>query len=198
MPDDLAPDTPDTPTPADTDWQSRYQSLQPEYTRTTQALKDHESVWEDEQALLVRIAEKFPHLLEEEETPQYEEDDEDDPVAPLRTEMEQFKAWQQQVENDRGAERFAKDLKAELGDQPVPARVTDWIKDRTASLGNNPAALKKAVEEYREFADELRGPTRRTSPTPPQPGKAGEPKRDPRNREQRRAAMAAAIEAANQ
>lgn len=157
MPDEPAPLTADTPTNADTtNWQQRYESLQPEYTRTTQALKDAESVWEDEQALLQRIAEKHPHLLAEEE-----EETEDDPTFeetvddPRFKELEALKQWQAQVESERGEARFQADLKTELGDQPVPKAATDWIKARTHALGNNPTALKKAVEEFTSLSEEL-------------------------------------------
>jgi FtsZ-binding cell division protein ZapB len=201
MPEPEAPDTPDTPTPAadTTDWRTRYENLQPEYTRATQALKDAESVWEDEQAVLGRLQERYPHLFEadeDEETPP--PPGEDDPVAPIRSELDEVKQWKAQVESERAEARFARDLATELGDDKVPEKATDWIKDRTAALGNNPKALKQAVEEYRAIADDIRGPTRRGAPTPPQPGKAGEPKYDPKDRNARRARMAAGIEAANQ
>jgi hypothetical protein len=182
------------------DWEKDYKALQAEYTRSQQALKDHEGTWEDEQALLGRIAEKYPHLMaeEDEETPEPDYEQEDDPVAPLRSDMQEFKTWQQQVEAERAEARFSNDLRNELGDSTVPDKATDWIKARTAALGNNPKALKQAVEEYQSIADELRGPARKSAPTPPPAGKAGEQKRDPRNREQRRALMAASIEANNQ
>lgn len=180
------------------DWERDYKALQAEYTRSQQALKDEQAAWENEQAVLQRMAEKFPHLLTEDDEEPEEDYEADDPVAPIRSKLEQFEAWQQQVETERGAERFNRDLKAELGDETVPSKVTDWIKDRTAALGNNPDALKQAVAEYREFAGEIRGPQRRDVPTPPPAGKSGEQKRDPRDREARRARMAAAIEAGQQ
>lgn len=208
MTPDEAPETPDTPaTPeADTDWHARYQSLQPEYTRTTQALKDRESAWEDDTAVLSRLQELRPDLFEDEDddTPA---DDYDDPVAPIRSELDEFKKWQMQVENERGEERFSRDLKAELGDDTVPGKVVDWIKDRTRALGNEPKALKQAVEEYREFSKELTGQhlesvtkSKRTTSTPPT-GKAGTevPNLDDRAaREQYMRQRVREIEAANQ
>jgi hypothetical protein len=47
------------------DWQKRYTDTQAEYTKNQQALADERKVWEDEQALLARVQEKFPHLLAE-------------------------------------------------------------------------------------------------------------------------------------
>jgi hypothetical protein len=116
-------------------------------------------------------------------------------AAPL--EGRAVRAWQQQVESERAEARFNHDLKTELGETKVPEKATDWIKSRTAALGNNPKALKQAVEEFRAIEEELRGPTRKPTPHPPSQATAGEQKTDPRDRNAR-ARMAAAIEAANQ
>jgi hypothetical protein len=181
------------------DWERDYKALQAEYTRSQQALKEQEGLWEDDEALSTRLREARPQWFEDEEEetpePEYEEDD---PVAPTRSKVEQLEQWQAQVEAERAEARFTRDLNAELGEQKVPEKATDWIKARTASLGNNAKALKQAVEEYRAIEEELRGPTRKPTPTPPQPGTAGEQKRDPRDREARRARMAAALAAEDQ
>jgi hypothetical protein len=77
--DDETPETVQTDdssaTQDEVDWQKRFTDTQAEYTRSQQALKDAQSVWEDEQALISRIGEKFPHLIADDET-----DDEDDYV----------------------------------------------------------------------------------------------------------------------
>jgi hypothetical protein len=181
------------------DWERDYKALQAEYTRSQQALKEQEGLWEDDEALASRLREARPQWFEDEEEetpePEYEEDD---PVAPTRSKVEQLEQWQAAVEAERAEARFTRDLNAELGEQKVPEKATDWIKARTASLGNNAKALKQAVEEYRAIEEELRGPTRKPTPTPPQAGTAGEQKRDPRDREARRARMAAALAAQDQ
>lgn len=186
------------------DWERDYKALQAEYTRSQQALRDAD-VWDDEQAVLARLAEKHPHLMveDEDDDTEFPDVDEDDPVAPLNSRLDRFEQWQQQVENERGQARFAKDLKTELGDEPLPKKANDWIQNRTAALGNNPKALKQAVEEYREIAGEIRGPVRKPTPTPPQPGKAAEvdynASKDPNaRRTARRARIAAQVEAGMQ
>lgn len=185
------------------DWEKDYKALQAEYTRSQQALKDHEGVWEDEQALRDRLVERgFIVEDPEEDTPEPDYD-EDDPVAPIRSEMEQFKTWRAQIDQERGEAQFARDLKDELGENKIPENAHAWIKDRTASLGNNRKALKQAVEEFIGLADEVRGPTRRDAPTPPPAGKAGEADpnkiKDPAaRRTARRARIAAQVEAGMQ
>jgi hypothetical protein len=97
------------------------------------------------------------------------------------------------------------DLAAAVGDREVIGKqAKDWIEARSRAIAlaaNKPwnkTTLKQAVDEYFEFVDDVRGPQRKQAPTPPQPGKAGERKYDPRNREERRARMAAALTAQQQ
>lgn len=201
---DEAPQIADTPTtPADTtDWRQRYESLQPEYTRTTQALKDAESIWEDEQAALARFAEKFPHLIaaEDDDTPEpdYEPDEpvrdpRFDEIAPT---VQQLVAWQ-------ADQQYSRDLSEIVGDRELSEKAKRTIKSWTTEGGNNREALEGAVKEWFELEDQIRGPQRKQSPTPPQPGKAAELDRnaskDPAERRAaRRARIAAAFEAGQQ
>jgi hypothetical protein len=180
------------------DWERDYKALQAEYTRSQQSLKEHEGLWEDDEALSARLREARPQWFEDDETETPEPDyEEDDPVAPLRSKVEQFETWQAagRIRTRRSAlqPRPADGARRDEG----PREGDRLDQGRTAALGNNPKALKQAVEEYRAIEEELRGPVRKPTP-PPQPGKAGEQKTDPRDRNARRARMAAAIEAANQ
>jgi hypothetical protein len=202
MPEELpdqsvgAPEATQTPEPT-VDYEKRWKDTHANWNTLNEQMSRFK---QDPNAVIEFIRETHPDLLadtdEEDDEPDY--DDPDDRIAPLSQKLGQFEQWQQQVEAERAEQRFNRDLKTELGDETVPAKVNDWIKSRTATLGNTPQALKQAVEEYREFAGEIRGPTRKPAPTPPAPGTAGEAKRDPRSREQRRARMAASIEAARQ
>ncbi len=156
---DEAPETPDTPSiteAADTDWQKRYSDLQPEYTRATQALKDEQSVWEDEQAALARLAEKFPHLFED-ETDDTEDDDvfEDEPAAPVQDPRVDFLAAKE-------AERqFEADFKQFNGDREVTGKGREWIEARSRHIADStgkkwgPDTLKMAVDEYHEHVNEI-------------------------------------------
>lgn len=143
------------------DWQKRYTDTQAEYTKNQQALADERKVWEDEQALLARVQEKFPHLMAEEDETEDEaegdlEDTTPDPSQFVsRKEFEDFQAWRNGIDGERGETQFKNDLAEELGDREVPAKVHDWIKDRTIALGANRKALKQAVAEFEEIQTEL-------------------------------------------
>jgi hypothetical protein len=148
-----------TPDSTPHDWEKDYKALQAEYTRSQQALKE----WEDEETALRRFAEKFPHRMADEDEEETEDDEDfvEDPtvaeLAALKRELAETRAWRQDVENERGERRFNTDLANELGDRQVNDRVKTWIKDRTFALGNNPDALKKAVQEWSDLERELKG-----------------------------------------
>lgn len=187
-----------TPEPAH-DWEKDYKALQAEYTRSQQDLK----AWEDEQTAVQRFAEKFPHLMaqDDEETiqePEYEPDEPTrdpryDEIAPT---VQQLVAWQ-------ADQQYRSDLKEVAGDRELSDKARRTIKSWTAEGGNNRQALESAVNEWFELEESLRGPQRKSAPTPPQPGKAAEVDRnaskDPEERRRaRRARIAAQVEAGMQ
>lgn len=169
-------------TQAEVDWQKRYTDTQAEYTRNQQALAEERKVWEDEQALLARVQEKFPHLLAEEEEETGDEDgfeDEDDSeIAQLRAENKQFKEWQQTVEAERRAGNFTRDLNQALDGQEVSQQVKDWIYARTIALGDGPKNLAKAVEEFQAITGELGQKKKPRAPHVPKTGSAGDGVKD--------------------
>jgi hypothetical protein len=192
MSDTEAPLSEDTPTPdSDTPevpWQKRYEDLRPEYDRTTQRLKDEESVWTDEQAALARVQEKFPHWFEDEEENEdegdFEDDDQPDPSQFVtRKEFDELRAWKQDRDGERSKALFEEhlsaeiDLKAEIEDQAAAAKVHDWIYDRTLSLQaktrDGQKALKQAVEEYRAITDGIAPKKKPRAPHVPKGGSAG-------------------------
>lgn len=173
------------------DYQKRFTDTQAAYTKSQQELAEERRLWDDDEALAARLREKHPDWFEAEEETGYEDTD-DEPATP-EPKPDPRIDWLTAREAER---QYDADLKEALGDETIPAKAGEWIKDRTAALGNNKKALAQAVEEFREFTGEIRGPQRRDAPTPPQAGKAGEPKYDPRDRNARRARMAASIEAA--
>lgn len=146
MPEEVTHDTVDTTTAAATqaeiDWQKRYADLQPEYTRTTQALKDAESVWDDEQALLARIAEKHPHLLIEDE-PEEEDTYEEQPEPKPDPRVDNLVAWQAEQQLERDINRFRGDR--ELSDE---GRETVEMMARGNPAGFNAKSLEAAVNRY--------------------------------------------------
>lgn len=203
---DEAPATPDTPTfptsdTPDVPWQKRYEDLRPEFDRTTQRLRDAESVWNDEQAVLTRLAERFPHLLVDEDDdttpePEYELNDAPprdprfDEIAPT---VQQLAAWQ-------ADQVYAADLKDVAGDRELSAMAKRTIKHLTNEGGNNRQALEKAVKDWIEYEDAQKPAERKPAPTPAPAGKAAEQdynaSKDPEERRRaRRARIAAQVEA---
>jgi hypothetical protein len=106
--EDSVQDQQDTQDQAEVDWQKRYTDTQAEYTRQQQALKDAESVWEDEQALLARIGEKYPHLIADEETDDEDDFDDDSSPSPDVMTKAEFKEWQDEQAAAKEAERGAR------------------------------------------------------------------------------------------
>lgn len=166
---DEAPRTEDTPTPTSTDtpdvpWQKRYEDLRPEFDRTTAALKDEQSVWNDEQAVLARIAEKYPHLMADEAPDDADDEDEldiddDDPRFQKLTELEKKAAahdqWiAEQAQKDATAQ-FNTDLTSEAGDRTLSRQAKEWIFNETIKLGDGRENLKKALSAWVEFEDGL-------------------------------------------
>lgn len=188
-----------TPEPTH-DWERDYKALQAEYTRSQQELK----AWEDEQTAIQRFAEKFPHLIAEDdddtpEEPEYQLNDEPlrdprvDEIAPV---VQQLNAWQaEQVYNA--------DLKEVAGDRELSAMAKRTIKHLTAEGGNNRQALEKAVKDWTEYEDSLKPAERKPAPSPAPTGKAAEQdynaSKDPEERRRaRRARIAAQVEAGTQ
>lgn len=174
MSDEEAPRTEDTPNTPDPDtpdipWQKRYEDLRPEFDRTTQALKEHESVWDDEDMLLKRVEEKFPHLLtgDDEPAPDVEDDDEDEPQFVSRTEFERWQAEQRTKESDR---LFATDLKELTAERELPKPGKEWVTSRyQRGEFQNAGDLKKALDEWYAYEDSLRGPTEEPEPPKQRP-----------------------------
>lgn len=161
--DDSAQDT-----QAEVDWQKRFTDTQAEYTRSQQALKDAESVWEDEQALLARIQERHPHLIAEDETEDVDDDDLDSSDEPDVLTKSEFEAWQaeqqataQAKENER---QFEADLNKFVGDRELDDKGDAWIKSRTHK---GPEDLQESVNAWFEYIDSLSGGTKRKKKTTP-------------------------------
>jgi hypothetical protein len=161
MTPDEAPDTPDTPVtqehPADTtDWQKRYTDLQPEYTRTTQALKAEQDLWEDPDALAARLREKHPDWFEDDEEPDTDEPEYD--TTPAQAETDPRIEWLASKEAER---QYNADFKEFVGDREVHAKGKDWIEARSRHIAAQaakpwgPDHLKAAVDDYFQFVDEL-------------------------------------------
>jgi hypothetical protein len=160
MPEELPAESGAQEASESVDWEQRYKDTHSNWNTLNERMSRFEK---DPNALIEFIQEKHPDLLAEEDEEE-ETEDEDFDVSPdptaaelaeLRKQVAEQQQWRQEIENDRGEQRFTRDLQTELGDREVNDRVKSWIKDRTYALGNNPKALKQAVEEWAEIAGEL-------------------------------------------
>jgi hypothetical protein len=145
------------------DWEKDYKALQAEYTRSQQALKDEQAAWDDEQALIARIAEKHPHMIQADEEEEVEEEAEgDDPRFQKITELEQrTKAQDEWIAKQQAKEaqaQFDAELTEEAGDRTIGKPAKDWILQETIRLGNGRENLAKATKAWFEYEDSLREP----------------------------------------
>lgn len=147
-------DTPQIEEQTDTtDWQKRYQDLQPEYTRTSQALKRFES---DPDALIEFIQQHHPDLLADDEEPDVDVDEDDDPQYMTKAEFAEF---QQAQAAEKATAQYEADLKKFVGDRELSAFGRKAI-DYSATRGeiNTPEDLQKAVDEWFEYDSQRSAP----------------------------------------
>lgn len=153
----LNEDSAETGTTEEVDYQKRYTDTQSAYTKAQQALREQESVWEDEQRLLARIGEKFPHLLADEEDADEDVDEDDDESPDFMTKSE-FKAWQdeQTAKADQQArnQQYETDIKKFVGERELSKFGRNAI-DAMALRGEikTPEQLEAAVQEWFAYED---------------------------------------------
>jgi hypothetical protein len=154
-----APPQEDTPTTADSpevDWRKRYEDLQPDYTRKSQRLSEVERLLqgEDEDTFRTLMSQYGYEVADDgtiepdtEDTPDDEPYDEA-PVADPR--VDKLLEFQARIEQAMGQQRFTEDLNKTLSGREVDEIGQEWIRNRTAATGDNPAALEKAVNAWFE------------------------------------------------
>jgi hypothetical protein len=160
-------------TEAPHDWEKDYKALQAEYTRSQQALKDEQAAWDDEQALLARIAEKHPNMIAAEEEPEPEIEYDEDEAPLTRAEFTKWQAEQKaEREQQESSRQFNADLERFVGERELSPQGQAWINEQ-ARQGKvkGPDDLEKAVQSYFEWEDGLRGP--RAKPNAPHVLKGG-------------------------
>lgn len=148
-------------TEATQDWEKDYKALQAEYTRNQQTLKSFES---DPNALISFIQEKHPDLLvgddEEEETeePFVDPDEDEQPLTKA-----EWKAWQaEQAQQSRATAaqtQFETDFTKFVGDRELSPQGNAAVRfAATKGEIKGPDDLKKAVDDWFTYEDDLRGP----------------------------------------
>ena len=179
---DITDATPDTGNSAeqqdnaqDTNWEQRFKDTQGSYTKSQQELAAERALWEDETAALARMAERFPHLFEDDTDDDLDEDivesDEDRPLT--RAEFEQWKretADQERVKSS--AQQFEDDLKAVTN-----GRELDKWDEKAVRFAVSQGDIKNA-DDLKAAVDEIFARHESTKPRPRAPhvvtnGKAG-------------------------
>ena len=118
-------------------------------------LRQEQAIWEDEQAVAARAAERFQWQLDEDEPDPEDDDDTEEPVDPR---VEAHDRWIRQQQEAQAIKDFNEDLDKAAGE----AQVTLTQRDRKTILadsvanGFNPEATRKALKELVEDREQLR------------------------------------------
>lgn len=139
----------------DTNWEQRYKDTQGSYTKSQQELAAERALWEDEQAALARMAEKFPHLFDDSEDDEDDEDltgivesDEDRPLTRA-----EFKQWQDEQAQRQTAQTAAQQFEADLKTFTNGRELDKW-DDKAIRHAVSQGEIKNA-EDLKTAVDEL-------------------------------------------
>lgn len=191
MSDEIQAPGADTPEPTltdTTDWEKRYNDLQPEYTRKSQRLSQLES---DPNALIDWVQQYHPDLLDDSDTdeePEQELDTEDDD-DPRWARLEKAEQKLAEIESQReaaevagewnGWETYVKDLASkegvELTGRDIKALRSDSIQrnGRPVTPDKAQQALKEHLEDLRVYEEKLLERSRKQRKRAPQPPGGG-------------------------
>jgi len=149
-------------------YEQRFKDTQSAFTRSQQELAQERASWEDEATALARLAEKFPHLFEDEDEDTYEDDvaisDVPEPrdsmtaaeIAALKKQTAELQAWQQAQVATQGQARFESDLAEVAGERTISKQGKDWIGLQVSRGTNDRAALEAATKEWFDYEDGVR------------------------------------------
>lgn len=152
MPDELPAETGGAvETPQDqpsTDWEKRYTETHAWGNKLNEELASERKVWDDEEAALARLAEKFPHLFEDDQDDDEEIEPEEAERPLTRAEFEEWKRDQAASQQQQTAQQmYEADLQKFLN-----GRELDEFADR--AIRNTPVKnadeLKAVVDNWFE------------------------------------------------
>lgn len=166
MSDEIQAPGADTPEPTltdTTDWEKRYNDLQPEYTRKSQRLSQLES---DPNALIEWVQQHHPDLLDSGDTePDIEQEYDDTEDDEVRRELAELKQWREEQTQAQtaaetraewdGWEAYVKDLASKDGVE-LTGRDIKALKIDSASNNGRPVTPDKAEQALKAHLDDLR------------------------------------------
>lgn len=133
------------------------------------------------------------------------EDPDDDPIRPLTQKLSELEQWKAQQEQQASLDMFHKDIAGFAADAKVELTDDDrfLLLQKTLQTGGNPTAAKKAFDAHVELIkareksiiDRYLKSKSDGVPSAPQPGKAGRAEFDPTDGKARKARMEAIIAA---
>lgn len=165
------PETPEGTTPAapETDWEKRYQDLQPEFTRTTQELAQHRAIItglqsdddETRQQALAALGLEFAEPEDDPNTPDPDQDPTGAKLAALErklAEIDQRETARTQAEaSSREQERLdaieANCQKQLAKIEGLDDATRDWIYTRSLTTHHTPEGLPDIEAAHKEFLE---------------------------------------------
>jgi hypothetical protein len=136
-------------------WSSFVQHTKAEKQQLKEQLEAERRVWEDENALRTRLAERGWAVEDDEETidPDLSDFEDDDPNAEVRSKLSELEQWKQQQEQQAGLEAFNTDVNGFASEAGMELSDDEraWILQRTLQSGGNPEAAKKAFDAHVEY-----------------------------------------------
>lgn len=180
-------------------WQAIQNGRQTE-KELKERLQSEQSVWDDENALLARIAEKYPHLIAEEDEddiPELEDEDDDPVVHDPR--VDDLLAWREEQQVARAQEAFDQhynELAAAAKQQhgvDLPAEM--FAGAIVAAAMQDPRGLTRDTTEETfsklvEWAKAQKAAEQPQVPSPPPTGRQGAIDHKPGDRNSRRERIA--------
>ena len=180
---------------ADRAWKT-ITSQREEAKELKERLRQEQAIWENEQAVAARAAEKFQWQLEQgEDEPDDEELADDEPVDPR---VEAHDQWIRSQQEKQALKDFNEDLDSAASETEVKltARDRKTILAESMANGFNPDATRKALKELIEDREQLKASwqeelsTSKQTPRPPGSGKTATQVPDLDDDQQRRQWMA--------
>jgi hypothetical protein len=167
--------------------------------------KEFERLQQDDSAFKDFVSQRGYEIPDEEpEEPEY--DLNEDPTADIRKTVDELRQWREQQEVDKALTAFNKDIDAKATEASVNLDKVDrdWLLQESIKGGFTTDAVNNAFSQLAERNKQLeqaaveRYLASKRAPTPPQPGKAGAPEFDPRDRRARQAHFEALVAAEQQ
>lgn len=159
-----------SPEPVAENYEQRFKDTQAAFTKSQQALKDAESIWEDEETLISRIRERYPDWVAEDDAPvatdeSFVEGENPPPVQPHDPRLDEILPQFQALQEAEAERQYHADLASLTQGREIPEKGRKLIRDAVRANGDNRKALESAVNEWFELfpVEEAETKTKKTN-----------------------------------